>query len=790
MQRPKSANSNRIGLLRTLIILATQLWTIPAYPQTSTHSQAQIQELALRKIEDKIQFLLPEQRILLNNLIKKLSINYQEKLISIINSITPPIIPALVNLLSLMDELEIQKTLDEMAGLPRILQEEYIKTKLKVKEKIKESSEIEKFYLSGGDFKKYYEEDGRFLRQIGYDIAWPKDSYLLKPQFVSEGYILGPGDSLLVYIWGKARLPDILNFPLQVTVLSDGRIFIPMVGPINVGGLTIEQASEIIKLATKRVLGDVETATSLSSIKSIPVIVMGEVANPGIIALSGTLSIFDAISLAGGIKKSGSLRNIEIKRQGKTIGKVDLYELIVKGNTEGIISGVNLRAWDTIFVPKIGSTFAIKGSIKTEGIYEMGGKSIKLKEALEYSGGTLPESGKFRVRILRYEGEKRVSVSDEIIEIKEGEPQKDFEIQSGDVVEIFPAVFIEEDRKIMISGYVRSPGIIPYFEGFTLKDAVALAGGFKDAIPPTGYELIRKVDKNNEEAKTTIFPDGKREMKVIVEELEKIKILPYDKVTILPPPETEIPRFIEVEIIGEVKFPSRYIVQKGERLYDVLKRAGGFTDKAFPEGIVFLRDSLAVAQKEKLELVSNLLTKELLGEISYYAPLQPFSQTLPAQRTLAEDRINLIKYLTERAQARGRIVVKVTKDLEELRRSEHNIELENGDKIFIPSTPSFVVVAGEVKNPSTFSYVRGKSGKFYINQAGGFTKYANTDETYIIRASGETSDSLSDVKPGDTIVVPPKIVYPYQTWYIVRDALSLIFQGASASALMYNAIKR
>ncbi|MFN3329240.1 MAG: SLBB domain-containing protein, partial [Fervidobacterium pennivorans] len=298
---------------------------------------------------------------------------------------------------------------------------------------------------------------------------------------------------------------------------------------------------------------------------------------------------------------------------------------------------------------------------------------------------------------------------------------------------------------------------------------------------PRGYELIRRKEgKNNEdEAKITIFPDGKREMKAIIEELEQVKLFPFDRITILPPSEEEVPRFIEVEVSGEVKFPGRYIVQKGERLYDILKRAGGFTERAFPEGIVFLRDSLAIAQKEKLELVSNLLTKELLGEISYYVPPQPFSQALPTQRTLAEDRINLIKYLAERVQAQGRIVVKVTKDLEALRKSEHNIELENGDRIFIPTVPSFVVVAGEVKNPSTFSYIKGKSGKFYINQAGGVTKYANTDEIYIIRASGETSDSLSEVKPGDTVVVPPKIIYPYQTWYIVRDALSLIFQGTS-----------
>jgi len=95
-----------------------------------------------------------------------------------------------------------------------------------------------------------------------------------------------------------------------------------------------------------------------------------------------------------------------------------------------------------------------------------------------------------------------------------------------------------------------------------------------------------------------------------------------------------------------------------------------------------------------------------------------------------------------------------------------------------------------VKSPTTYSYVPDKSAKFYINLSGGFTKYADEDEAFVIRANGEATRKLGEILPGDTIVIPPKIVIPYQTWYLVRDVLSLTFQGISASALMYSAVKR
>lgn len=736
----------------------------------------------LRKIEEKIVNLPLEQKLSFRNIVSSLPREVVSKLASLMEELPEDLIPTLVQVLSGMRTYEIQIFVDTLQSIPA-LQEKitYIKKKSKEIEELIGISEIERFF-SG--FAEGVEE--KTLRQVGYNISWWPEMKKLSPQFISEGYVLGPGDTLFVYIWGRIKLPEALNFPVSITVLSDGKIFIPFIGPVSVGGLEISEASNIIRGAVRRILGDVEVAVSLASVRSIPVVVMGEVKNPGVIILSGTLSPFEAISSAGGIKKTGSLRQIEIRRNGRKIAEIDLYKMLFEGGGFEI-SPFSLRAWDVVFVPKIGPTFAVKGAVKREGIYEMKEEGLSLSSAMELAGGFFPSDGKFRVRVKRYKGEERQIVFDDFVYGGDLSALKKFSVKDGDLVEIFPAIYERAEKYIIVSGYVRRTKKVPFFDGMTLKDVVLLAGGFKDVYPPSSYEIIKKKDGKEERERFQV-PKGKTQDEVL-EMFQGVKVEPFDRITILPPPEEEVVKFISVEIIGEVKFPGTYSIVKGEKLYDVLKRAGGFTDYAFPEGVVFTRESVRVGQREKASLVTRLLARELLGEASqgYVSPLGQ----LPQQRiaAIAEERLRILSYLTE-SNIKGRIVIKVPKDIEKLKDSKYNIELEDGDKIYVPSLPNYVMVAGEVKNPSTFVYVPGKGAKFYINLAGGTSKYADTSQIYVIKASGETSDDLDNIGPGDTVVVPPEIKVPYQTWYLVRDILSLTFQGISASALMYNAVKR
>lgn len=714
---------------------------------------------------------------------KNLPEEKKDILISISEKLSEPTLQKLLYILSKKDTLRAIEFLDELYlitnsnDLERYIMRRYLDLS-------EEIPLLEKFYSSGPVIGM----EPTILRQIGYNLTYARPDKRISPQFISQGYTLGPGDSLFVYVWGRVRLPDILSFPMMVTILHDGRVFIPLVGPVSVAGMTLESASEIIRSAVRRVLGDVEVAISLSSLKSIPVVVVGEVGNPGVLILSGTLSPFEAIQEAGGIKNSGSLRNIEVRREGKVFAQIDLYDLIFKGSSEGALSGITLKAWDIVFVPRVGSTFAISGSIKSPGIYEMKGKKISLKEALTLSGGFIPEQGKFRVRIKRSSGDRRMNIFDLII----GDENKENtlisqEIMDGDFVEVYPLFAEKEDKYIFVSGYVRESQKIPYVENMTLKEVVMLSGGFISVDPPYAYEIIRydngKESKLYKRISDEIRNKGPDE---VIELFKDETVMPYDRITIYPPPENEVPQLIQVSVSGEVLFSGKYLVQKGDRIYDLLKRAGGFTNKAYTDGIVFIRKSLKYEQEKRLDLVTQMLIKDITGEASQYIQLggTPIRQT-----ENLSDRIRLMRYIMELSEFTGRIVLKIDRDLEKLKNSEYNIELQNEDSIYVPQVPSHVLVAGEVKNPTTFSYVPGNGVKFYVELSGGYTKYANKAEVFIIRANGQADTNLSKVSPGDTIVVPPRVVIPYQTWYFVRDALSVSFQGLTAGALMLNALK-
>lgn len=703
--------------------------------------------------------------------------------ISILEKLPDPSVFKLLEIIGDMDLVEILNFLDELylikdpAARSSFISRKYM-------ERTERISVVEKFYSTGPFIGAMFE--GRF-KQIGYDILATPPQQRVLPHFVSHGYVLGPGDSLFVYVWGKVRVPEFSSFPTVVTVLSDGKIFIPVVGPVAVGGLTVEAASELIKNAFRKVFGDVEVAVTLSSLRSVPVIVMGEVRKPGVVVLSGTLSTFEAIQEAGGIKPSGSLRNIEVRRNGRVIARVDLYELVFKGKTEGVLEGGGLRAWDVVFVPRIGRTFAVVGSVKTPGIYEMKGEGTKISEAIELAG-LIPEQGNFRMRVRRFEGERRETILDTLYSPRTTELVDGFVLMDGDIVEIYPVYSEVEDKYVFVSGYVKRSQKIPFRERLSLKDVVMLSGGFGSAELPYAYEIIRQSDGREFRLYRRI-PDDIRKIGVeeILNELEKELMLPYDRITIYPPPEGEVVRNIEVKISGEVVFPGRYLMQKGDRIYDLIKKAGGFTDRAYPEGIVFIRQSLKQVQMDVLERVVQILTKDLISESSAYVQVGG----VPTRRggENISEMIRAVRFFMEAAGIAGRIVIKCSRDLESFKDSPGNLELQADDEVYVPNIPDYVIVSGEVKHPTTFSYLPGKDADFYVKLAGGYTRYSNRAEVFVIRANGEADTNVSKIMPGDTIVVPPRIRVPYETWFIVRDVLSVSFQGLTAGALILNALR-
>jgi protein involved in polysaccharide export with SLBB domain len=221
------------------------------------------------------------------------------------------------------------------------------------------------------------------------------------------------------------------------------------------------------------------------------------------------------------------------------------------------------------------------------------------------------------------------------------------------------------------------------------------------------------------------------------------------------------PALVLVE--GEVKRPGQYTLQTGERLSSVLKRAGGLTPQAFPQGIVLLRESVKrrqeaelqrfiAAERERLTAQAAAVTA---GAVGVSGPGGAISAA--EQQTLAL-RVQQLEALAARAEL-GRVVVRM-ESLEQLEGTTDDVVLENRDRILIPQPPQTVTVVGAVKNPTSVVYQPGLSVEDYLRQTGGLTEHANSKELYVVRANGLAESAyvkIKDVRPGDTIVVPQKV---------------------------------
>lgn len=243
---------------------------------------------------------------------------------------------------------------------------------------------------------------------------------------------------------------------------------------------------------------------------------------------------------------------------------------------------------------------------------------------------------------------------------------------------------------------------------------------------------------------------------------------------------TVVPVRIEVSISGEVKVPGKYAVNKGERLSSVLAKAGGFTDKAYLRGAWLTRESARADQQKALEDLTRRLAQELFWQVTAREPQAP---TGPGEvRTpdaIIEQKTQLIGTL-KKLKAKGRVKISLA-HLRLLKGSEHDIELENGDVLVIPEKATTVRVAGSVKAPNRFTYIENCPFKAYVSSAGGFSEYADTDNSFVMKVDGSTIKLTGDevvwnearrrweiayftqdkikIEAGDVILIPERLAW-------------------------------
>ncbi|MDR3076842.1 MAG: SLBB domain-containing protein, partial [Synergistaceae bacterium] len=524
---------------------------------------------------------------------------------------------------------------------------------------------------------------------------------------VTSGYTLGPDDNILITLWGM------VEDSFEVTINRDGMANVPHIGATRLAGYTLEEAKSILKARFDRYFTGYEMNVSMGKLRSITVYVTGDVKSPGAYTISSFSTLVNALLASGGPSNSGTLRRIELKRGGKTITTFDMYDLLLRGDKA---KDVRLQDADVIFVPPVGSLVGLAGEIRRPGVYELNGRTL-VRDILYLAGGISAQTFKGRIQYYRIENQHYRSVFEGDVDGLSQTPVTD-----GDVLRLYPVVDIP--TTVRINGPVARPGTYGVVPGVTkISELMAQAGGL--LVTASGRGELTRVEPSAEGPVTTrfqidLFSAAKGEP---VNDLV-LQLNDYLLVHIIPEWETQ--RVIKVS--GEVLHPGDYAIAKGERLSELIARCGGFTSRASLRGAVFTRRSVAAEQRRELSRVADQMERDLLQMESGLGEGRAIS---------AEEHkrnLTLIENL-RRVELPGRVVMKLDVP-EAIKGTPWDVELENGDALFIPETPSTIEVLGAVYAASSHVYSPRMGINDYVNASGGYLRSAHKRMLYLLKKDG------------------------------------------------------
>ena len=726
-------------------------------------------------------------------------------------------------------------------------------------------STIEKTYNSLENAKT-----NNILRQAGYRVFNSGAGGGSATGKYDSSYKLSIGEKINVLSYGTSL--DVMSMsgsnlvsPVTTTeVGSNGSIFIPGIGPIKAEGRTLGEVESEANSLAKSKYTNMSIRLQIPSGSGYSVFVYGEVARPGKVYISSNSTVLDALKAAGGVKKTGTLRNI--KYNNKT---VDLYNTIFLGNDNGII----VKANDKIFVDTIKKTMSFKNGVTNPGIYEFKtGETIG--DLIKYAGDLQVTTQRTEIVLDGFDKNAKQKVAKEIDYIT----AKTTKLTDGDSIE-FQEMYNDVENIVTLQGNIKHPAVYAYKEGMRLSDIIKsedelmeetfiyqavirrvsgennvvetipvylkdfFAGindpvlqpkdiisvyrntnrsfidvygcinlpkhipykdnmKLADIMPDIQFmeSTIIKTDseqdieeKSSEETnsnkdeiiqegeKVKISATSEKVSKLIPAEniaveitdkdgtntqiyylydimingykIDKIKLKPEDKVFFRTLRENEVIK--TVKISGFVKRPGVYSFIKGQKLTDIINMAGGLDEEADLSGIAFKRTNLKNRQAEIARYNAERDIKLLEGRLAAGYKQDARSQNM---------KLTLIEQLEEEkyeygSMYTGRIALNIkSNDLDKISKVD-NLDIQDGDDIYIPRLSTYVAVIGEVYNEQAFIFSRGTTVKHYLKQVGGYTPNANKFRIYKVGINGrsERVHLSSKVNAGDTIIVPRRV---------------------------------
>ena len=407
---------------------------------------------------------------------------------------------------------------------------------------------------------------------------------------IPANYRLGPGDQLIISIWGSTQLRS------RHLINREGDIFLDGVGQVNLSGMNIPTAENFLKEKFGEVystIRDIKPSTflsvSLSQLKSINISFVGEVFNPGIHAVHPFSDIITALLQVGGVNGIGSLRNIHVIRDGDIITEFDFYEYLVDGK---ISQNIRLINGDVIFVPVRQSSVSIEGEVYRPGIYET--KNYESIAKLIHYAGNLTPKAQQRMEIYRLLSREQRTSEDFAYDVSYVDYLDAINESSSNLTKIRALSVPEVTRQVSVLGRIKTPGNYAYEDSMKILDLFKIAGGlddktFLESIYTKEAEVLRQIPNSVYPMRIPVDIDklleGQSDQNIFLNNGDIILI-------------RENSRFSEhkyVTISGQVNVPGKYTIQKKEEtLENIISRAGGFSNNAYIEGLQMYRDSIQV----------------------------------------------------------------------------------------------------------------------------------------------------------------------------------------------------
>ena len=621
-----------------------------------------------------------------------------------------------------------------------------------------------------------------------------------------QDYVLGPGDQVIVDIYGASQKSE------QLTVSPDGDITVPGFGPIHVAGLSVAGAQSKIRSTLGSRYASSSLKLTVGQTRSMMVNVMGEVKAPGTYTLSAFATVFHALYMAGGINDLGTLRNIQVFRNGKQVTVVDVYEYILNGRLAG---NIRLHEGDVIVVGPYDCLVGVRGHVKRQMFYEMR-PTESVAQVIKYAGGFTGDAYTKSVRLVRKSGERFTVHTVEEFDMSA------FKLADGDAITV-DGMINRYENMVEVKGAVFRPGQFELGKTVTtVRSLIEQAGGLtEDAFTARGVMYRMKDDRTLEAQSVDIGGIMAGSVADVPLRNEDVLFIP-----------TQTERLSEriVNIQGEVLSPGTFQYAENETIEDLILRAGGLTDAASTAKVDVsrrIRDPKALESGEEISKTYSFALKDgfvVDGQQGFV--LEPYDVvqvrrspgymdprnvrvegevvfegefTLAKKNQRLSDLIQAAGGVTKEAYVRGARLertmnadekARLQKVLEMARQqadskdslnlnqlatadtytvginldaalanpgSDYDVVVRDGDRLIVPEYNGTVKISGNVLFSNTVAYQAGKNWKYYINQAGGFGNRSRKSHTYIVYQNGTISQvGKGKIEPGCEIIVPQK----------------------------------